>query len=35
MFGMQNSIFNAKFFLKKDGTAMEPHISCSYSDIIT
>ena len=28
-----NSVFNEKFFLQEDGTAMGPHMSCSYSDI--
>ena len=28
-----NSVFNEKFYLQEDGTAMGPHISCSYSDI--
>ena len=28
-----NSIFNNKHFLQCDGTAKDPHISCSYSDI--
>ena len=28
-----NSIFNKKHFLQKDGTAQGPHMSCSYSDI--
>ena len=28
-----NSVFNEKFYLQEDGTAMGPHTSCSYSDI--
>ena len=28
-----NSVFNEKFYLQEDGTAMEPHMPCSYSDI--
>ena len=28
-----NSVFNNHFYLQVDGTAMGPHISCSYSDI--
>ena len=28
-----NCVFNEKFYLQEDGTAMEPHMSCSYSDI--
>ena len=28
-----NVVFNEKFYLQEDGTAMEPHMSCSYSDI--
>ena len=28
-----NSAFNEKFYLLEDGTAMRPHMSCSYSDI--
>ena len=28
-----NSVFNAKFYLQENGTAMGPHMSCSYSDI--
>ena len=28
-----NSIFNKKHFLQNDGTAQDPHMSCSYNDI--
>ena len=28
-----NSVFNSHFYLQVDGTAMGPHMSCSYSDI--
>ena len=28
-----NSVFNEKFYLQEDGTAMGPCMSCSYSDI--
>ena len=28
-----NSIFNNRNFLQTDGTAQEPHMSCSYSDM--
>ena len=28
-----NSVFNNHFYLQVDGTAMGPHMSCSYSDI--
>ena len=28
-----NSVFNEKFYLQEDGTAMGPHMSCSYSDM--
>ena len=28
-----NSILNNRNFLQTDGTAQEPHMSCSYSDI--
>ena len=28
-----NSLFNDKFYLQEDVTAMGPHISCSSSDI--
>ena len=28
-----NSVFNEKFYLQEDGTAMGPHMSSSYSDI--
>ena len=28
-----NSAFNEKFYLQKDGTTMGPHMPCSYSDI--
>ena len=28
-----NSVFNEKFYLQEDGTAMEPHMSSSNSDI--
>ena len=28
-----NSIFNKKHFLQTDGTAQDPRMSCSYSDI--
>ena len=28
-----NSVFNNKFYLQTDGTAQDPHMSCSYSDI--
>ena len=28
-----NSLFNEKFYLQEDGTAMGPHMSCYYSDI--
>ena len=28
-----NCVFNEKFHLQEDGTAMGPHISCSYSGI--
>ena len=30
----KNTIFNNKHFLKSDGTAQGPHMSCSYSDIV-
>ena len=29
-----NSIFNNKFYLQKNGTTKDPHMSCSYQDII-
>ena len=28
-----NVVFDEKFYLQEDGTAMEPHMSCCYSDI--
>ena len=28
-----NSIFNNRNVLQTDGTAQEPHMSCSYSDV--
>ena len=28
-----NTVFNEKFYLQEDGTAMGPYMSCSYSDI--
>ena len=28
-----NSVFNYHFYLQVDGTAMDPYMSCSYSDI--
>ena len=28
-----NSVFNNHFYLQVDGTAMDPHMSCSSSDI--
>ena len=27
-----NSVFDNVFYLQENGTAMDPHISCSYSD---
>ena len=33
MSGMQQLVFNEKFYLQEDGTAVRPHMSCSYCDI--
>ena len=33
-FEYNNSIFNNKFYLQTDGTTKDPHMSCSYQDII-